>query len=99
MQNIFVRAERVLAAVGVLALFALNDVRMFYALPRTADPGDGRAHAVSLQLMGATEQVYAGTLDLIVRWGLAGLTVAACIWALAETFSAKSAKSTEPQDL
>ncbi len=82
----FANAERVLAAVGALAVFTLNDVRMFQSLPRTADPGSGKTHALSLQLLGATEQVYAGGLDLVLRWGLVGLTIALCVWAVAETF-------------
>jgi hypothetical protein len=85
MTSMFANAERVLASVGALALFALNDVRMFQSLPRTADPGNGQTHALWLQLMGASEQIYVSTFDLVVRWGLVGLTVAACIWALAET--------------
>lgn len=82
-------AERVSAAVGGLALFTLNDVRMFHALPRIPDPGNGQTHALVLQLLGATEPVYAAALDLGARWGLAGLTVALCAWAVAETFSRK----------
>ncbi len=97
MQNLFVNAERVLASVIALALFALNDIRMFYGLPRVADPGDGRIHGVSLQLMGAGEMAYASAWDLAIRWGLAGLTVAACIWAIAETLPL--GKRAEPQDL
>lgn len=85
MQDIFARAERVLAAVAALALFALNDVRMFNMLPRAAAPGDGKTHAISLQLFGATEQVYATMPDLVIRWGLVGLTVALCCWAIEET--------------
>lgn len=81
----FAKAERVLAAVGALALFALNDVRMFHSLPRVSDPGNGKTHALSLQLLGANEQVYATAFDLALRWGLVGLTVAACVWAIAET--------------
>jgi hypothetical protein len=79
-------AERVLAAVGGLALFALNEVRMFYSLPRMPDPGNGHTHAASIQLMDAAAPVYLSAVDLVVRWGLAGITVALCLWALAETF-------------
>lgn len=79
-------AERVLAAVGGLALFALNEVRMFYALPRMPDPGNGQVHAASIQLLDAAAPVYLSMVDLAVRWGLAGLTAALCLWALAETF-------------
>ena len=83
--NIFANAERVLAAVAALALFALNDVRMFQWLPRQSDPGNGKTHAVSLQLWGASEQVYVTLFDLISRWSLAALVVGACVWAVAET--------------
>lgn len=85
MQSAFANTERVLAAVAGLALFALNDVRMFQSLPRAADPGNGKTHAVSMQLWGAVEQVYAGPFDLALRWGLVALTVGLCLWAVAET--------------
>jgi hypothetical protein len=97
MQDVFVRAERVLAAVAALALFALNDVRMFETLPRALEAGGGRVHGVSMQLWGATELVYAGAGDLALRWGLAGLTAGLCLWALAETLPRQ--KLPGPQDL
>jgi hypothetical protein len=80
-------ADRVLAAVGALALFALNEVRMFHWLPRAPDPGNGQTHAASIQIMDAATPVYLSLSDLLIRWGLAGLVVALCLWALAETFS------------
>lgn len=76
-------ANRVLAAVMGLLLFTLNDVRMFHGLPRAPDPA--HAHALTLQVLGAAEPVYAAVLDIALRWGLAGLTIALCLWALAET--------------
>jgi hypothetical protein len=82
----FPNAERVLTAVGSLALFALNEVRMFHSLPRLPDPGNGQTHAASIQIMDAAAPVYLSLVDLTVRWGLAGLVVALSIWALAETF-------------
>ncbi len=79
-------AERVLAAVGGLALFALNEVRMFHSLPRAPDPGSGQTHAAAIQIMDAAAPIYLSLVDLTVRWGLAALVVALCLWALAETF-------------
>lgn len=90
--NVLANAERVLAAVAGLALFTLNDVRMFHWLPRVSDPGNGKTHAVSLTLFGASEQVYLTAFDLAARWSLAALTVALCVWAVAETL--KPAKAT-----
>jgi hypothetical protein len=81
----FDEVKRVLASVAALALFALNDVRMFHMLPGAADPGNGRTHALALQLLGASQTVYANGIDLVVRWGLMGLILAACAWAVAET--------------
>lgn len=81
----FEDVKRVLLSVAALALFALNDTRMFHMLPVTADPGNGRTHALSLQLLGDFQTVYASVFDLAVRWGLLGLIVVACAWALAET--------------
>lgn len=89
-----VNMERVLGAVAALALYALNDVRLFQAMPRAAAPGDGRIHATALQIWGASEQVFLTSFDLALRWGLAGLTVAACLWALAETITPR--KSVRP---
>lgn len=86
MSSIFPNAERVLASVGGLALFALNEVRMFHSLPRAPEPGAGQTHAIAIQIMDAAAPVYLSSVDLAVRWGLAGLVVALCVWALAETF-------------
>lgn len=88
-------AERVLASVGGLALFALNEVRLFHSLPRMPDPGSGQTHAATLQLMGAVEPVYLSVLDLSARWGLAGLTAALCVWALAETFKPNAGQAVD----
>jgi hypothetical protein len=82
--SIFPNAERVLAAVSALAVFALNEVRMFHALPHSPEPGHTRA--ASIQIMDAATPVYLSLADLAVRWGLVGVTVALCLWALAETF-------------
>ena len=82
----FPTADRALASVAALALFALNEARMFQTLPREAVPADGHVHAVTLQLMGAAEPVFLSTFDLAMRWGFIGLTVGLCIYALAETF-------------
>ena len=86
MSAAFQNAERVLASVAGLCLFTLNEVRMFHGLPRAPDPAHGLTHGVWLQLLGANEPVYLSSLDLAIRWGLAGFTVALCLWALAETF-------------
>jgi hypothetical protein len=77
--------KRVLASVAALALFALNDVRMFYSLPRTPDPGNGQTHALGLQLLDSSGTLYASIFDIALRWGLMGLILAACAWAVAET--------------
>jgi hypothetical protein len=82
----FPTAERTLASVAALALFALNEARMFQYLPREPNPAAGQVHSVTLQLMGSVEPVYLSTIDLYARWGFVGLTVALCVWAVAETF-------------
>ena len=90
----FEDVKRVLASVAALALFALNELRMFHMLP--VDPGNGRTHALSLQLFGDFQTVYVGLIDLAVRWGLMGLILAACAWAVAETLQpAAQAKNTD----
>jgi hypothetical protein len=95
MISAFEDVKRVVAAVAALALFALNDLRMIHALPGAADPGNGRTHALALQLFGNFETVYASVFDLAVRWGLMGLIVAACIWAVAETLQPAQAKNAD----
>ncbi|HEX8902527.1 hypothetical protein [Vitreimonas sp.] len=90
---LFANVERLLAALGALLLFTLNEVRMFQGMPRAADPGDGRVHAVWMQIGGAPDQVYLSLVDIGVRWGLAGLTAALAIWALVETLQPAKAKS------
>jgi len=91
----FEDVKRILAAVAALALFALNDVRMFHTLPNLSDPGNGRTHALSLQLFGDFQTVYASVFDLAVRWGLMGLILAACAWAVAETLQPAKVKKDE----
>jgi hypothetical protein len=71
--------------VAALALFALNEARMFQYLPSEPNPAMGQVHSVTLQLMGAAEPVYLSTIDVWARWGFVGLTVALCAWAVAET--------------
>jgi len=90
MTSMFPNADRVLASVLGLLLFTLNDVRMFNMLPREPHGAAGQTHALVLRLMGASEPVYVSAFDLAVRWGLVGLTVALCAWALAETFKRAS---------
>jgi hypothetical protein len=91
----FPSADRALASVAALALFALNEARMFQFLPREPNQALGQVHSVTLQLMGAAEPVYLSTVDLWARWGFVGLTVALCVWAVAETF--QRAPQEQPQ--
>lgn len=83
----FAEVGRVLAAVAALALYALNDIRLYHSLPRAPDPAQGRTYAAVLQLWGQAEPAYLSLIDVASRWGLAALTVAACLWAVAETFT------------
>jgi hypothetical protein len=85
MLSAFEDVKRVLASVAALALLALNEVRLFYTLPSAPDPGNGRTHALSLQLFGDFQTIYASIFDLALRWGLLGLILVACAWAVAET--------------
>lgn len=91
--KLFANVERLLASMIALLLFTLNEVRMFQTLPRTADPGDGRIHAVWMQIGGAPGQVYLTMFDLWLRWGLVALTAGLALWALAETFKPAKARA------
>lgn len=88
--NVFSKVERVLAAITGLLLFTLNEVRMFNMLPRAPDPGQGQTYSAAVHVFGSSEQVYAAWVDIAARWGLAGLTVALCVWALADTFRSRA---------
>lgn len=91
----FEDVKRVLASVAALALLALNDLRLFHMLPASPESGNGRAHALSLQLFGDFQTVYASAFDLAVRWGLMGLILAACAWAVAETLPPARAENAD----
>lgn len=90
----FDKVERVLAAVLSLLIFALNEVRMFELFPRAPSPGDGRVHALAMRIGELEGAVFVSTFDLAIRWGLAGVTFAFCLWALAETFQKTPAPAT-----
>ena len=90
--TLFANVERLLASLVALLLFTLNELRMFQTLPRSADPGDGRTHAIWVRIGGEPEQVYLSLLDIGLRWGLAALTAALALWALAETFKPAQAR-------
>jgi hypothetical protein len=92
----FPNAERALTAVGGLALFALNEVRMFHSLPRIPDPGNGQTHPAFIQVMDAAAPLYLSLVDLTVRWGLVALVVGLCLWALAETFEKQPQTAERP---
>lgn len=91
--KLFSNVERLLASMVGLLLFTLNEVRMYQTLPRSADPGDGRVHAVWMQIGGSPDQVYLSLFDIGLRWGLTALTATLAIWALAETFKPAKARS------
>ncbi|UPT64066.1 MAG: hypothetical protein M0D54_05850 [Hyphomonadaceae bacterium JAD_PAG50586_4] len=67
--TLFANVERLLASLVALLLFTLNEVRMFQSLPRSADPGDGRVHAVWMQIGDAPAHIYLSVFDLSLRLG------------------------------
>lgn len=85
MSAMFEKTERTLATVGAMALFTLNEFRMYQFLPHTADPAHGRIYGIWMQLMGQPGTAYLNVWDLGVRWALAALTFGCAMWALAET--------------
>ena len=78
----FDNVERVAAAVAGLCLFALNDARLLEQAAREAAVS---LRPAVLQFAGPPETVFLSATDLASRWGLAGLTLALAIWALAVT--------------
>ncbi|HWA01460.1 MAG TPA: hypothetical protein VG841_14205 [Caulobacterales bacterium] len=83
----FRRLESVLATLGALLLFTLNEMRLFNERPRIADTVHGFTHGAFLRAFGAPEHVYLGLPDLAVRWSLVALTVALSLWALTDSFA------------
>jgi len=81
----FEKTERVLATVGAMALFTLNEFRMYEMLPHTADPAHGQIYGIWMQLMGQPATAYLSIWDLAGRWALAAVTFGCAMWALAET--------------
>jgi hypothetical protein len=91
--ELFARTERVMASVTSLLLFTLNELRMFHTLPRVPEATSGNVYSASLRLFGGTEPLYLSMFDLTARWGLAALTVALSVWAVAETLKRAPAKA------
>ena len=92
MSSTFANAERVLVTIAALALFTLNEFRIYQFLPHAAEPAHGRIYGIWMQLFGEPATAYLSAWDLAGRWALAGLTFACAIWALAETFEPAPAK-------
>ena len=92
MSSLFANTERVLATVGALALFTLNELRIYRFLPHTADPAHGQVYGIWMQLMGQPATAYLSVWDMAGRWALAVLTFGCAMWALAETLRPLPAK-------
>ncbi len=85
LSDVFTKPERLLASMTGLLIFTLNEARMFYTLPRAPDSGQGQVYGVWLQFLGNAEPAYLSLFDVMLRWGLAGMTAVLCVWAVAET--------------
>ena len=92
MSSLFDETERVLATLGALALFTLNEFRIYQFLPHTADPAHGQIYGIWMQLMGQPATAYLSIWDMAGRWTLAGVTFLCAMWALAETLQPAPAK-------
>jgi hypothetical protein len=82
----FANAERVLVTLAAMALFTLNEFRIYAYLPHNADPAHGQIYGIWMQLLGEPATAYLSIWDLAGRWALAGVTFVCAMWALAETF-------------
>lgn len=92
MSSLFDKTERVLATIGALALFTLNEFRIYHFLPHTADPAHGQIYGIWMQLMGQPATAYLSVWDMAGRWVLALVTFACAMWALAETLQPVAAE-------
>ena len=92
MSSTLANIERVLATIGALALFTLNEFRIYQFLPHTADPAHGQIYGIWMHLLGQPATAYLSVWDLAGRWALAAVTFACAMWALAETLQPAPAK-------
>ncbi|MEJ0060764.1 MAG: hypothetical protein WDM79_14820 [Terricaulis sp.] len=77
------KVERVFAAVAALLVFTLNEMRLVNMSPRQME--GGFPHGVFLRAFGQPQEVFLSSADVAIRWGLVGVIIALCVWALAET--------------
>lgn len=92
MSSTLANTERVLATIAALALFTLNEFRIYQFLPHAADPAHGHVYGIGMQLFGEPATAYLSVWDLAGRWMLAGVTFVCALWALAETLQSAPAK-------
>jgi hypothetical protein len=92
LSSLFDKTERVLVTLGALALFTLNEFRIYQFLPHMADPAHGQIYGIWMQLMGQPATAYLSIWDMAGRWALAGVTFVCAMWALAETLQPAPAK-------
>jgi hypothetical protein len=92
LSSLFDKTERVLATIGALALFTLNEFRIYHFLPHTADPAHAQIYGIWMHLLGEPATAYLSVWDMAGRWALALATFGCAIWALAETLQLVPAK-------
>ena len=92
MSSLFEKTERVLATIGALGLFTLNEFRIYQFLPHTADPAHGQIYGIWMRLLGQPATAYLSVWDMAGRWTLALVTFGFAMWALAETLQPAPAK-------
>ena len=72
--------DRVLMMIGALLVFTLDEMHLYRARPRIADPAHGFIHAESVRAGGELTNVFLSGPDIALRWGLALLVVSAALW-------------------
>jgi hypothetical protein len=83
--------DRVLAMLGLLLVFTLDEIHLAHDRSQTIDPARGFVHPTVLTVAGSTSTAYLSTPDLALRWGLALLVAAAGLWVLAHTLKPEAA--------
>ncbi len=73
MSSLFDKTERVLATIAALALFTLNEFRIYQFLPHTADPAHGHIYGIWMQLFGEPATAFRLASIALIIAGIAGL--------------------------
>src|SRR5215475_13457643 len=91
--NSVTHLDRVLAMLGLLLVFTLDEIHLAHDRPQYLDLARGCTHPTALTVAGSTSTAYLSTPDLALRWGLALLVASAGLWVVANTLKPEAAQA------